>query len=394
MSEGNEEIVLTEEQEKELSELIRLRNTLPEKDPNKKYPYQLVHFDKLQPGLASPWIVEGLIPLNGLVAVWGPPKSGKSFWTFDLVMHIALGWPYRGRRVEQGPVIYAAFEGAEGFHARAEAFRRTHEIKNIHPWDRNPWFYLLATSAKLVRDHKALIESMAGQTNLPPTCVVLDTLNRSIDGSESKDVDMGNYLAAAECIVAAFDCVVIIVHHSGIDGSRPRGHTSLTGAANVQIAVRRDAQRNVVAEVEAMKDGAEGATFTSMLQVIEVGTDVAGKPITSCAIAPIENAATAKKPKLSGDAKLAFEVLQDLIADAGEAVTSNRVPANTRCVSLSLWREHFYNAHTGDKQGTKKKAFQRAAGKLQNAHFIGVWADKVWLGGQAGHSQLTENVPR
>ena len=34
----------------------------------------------------------------------------------------------------------------------------------------------------------------------PPVVVVLDTLNRSIDGSESKDADMGAYLAAAETI--------------------------------------------------------------------------------------------------------------------------------------------------------------------------------------------------
>jgi AAA domain len=367
---------------------IKARHTPPEKDPNKKYPYQLVHFNDLRPGLTSPYIVDGLIPLNGLVAVWGPPKSGKSFWTFDLVMHIALGWSYRGRCVEQGPVVYCAFEGAEGFHARAEAFRRTHEIKNIHPWDNGPWFYLLASGAKLVRDRKALIESIHGQTDdRPPTVVVLDTLNRSIDGSESKDQDMGAYLAAAEAICDAFDCVVIIVHHSGIDSSRPRGHTSLSGAANVQIAIRRDAARNVIAEVEAMKDGPEGAIFTSRLEVIEVGTDLAGKPITSCAIAPIENAATAKGPKLSGDAKLAFEVLQDLIAESGEAITSSHAPANTRGVSLSLWREYFYNAHTGDKQGTKKKAFQRAAGKLQTLHFIGVWADKVWLAGQRGHRE-------
>jgi hypothetical protein len=32
-------------------------------------------------------------PRVGLILVWGPPKCGKSFWTFDTVMHIALGWP-------------------------------------------------------------------------------------------------------------------------------------------------------------------------------------------------------------------------------------------------------------------------------------------------------------
>jgi hypothetical protein len=36
---------------------------------------------------------------------------------------------------------------------------------------------------------------------------------------------------------------VVIVHHCGIEGTRPRGHSSLTGAADAQLAVKRDAKR-------------------------------------------------------------------------------------------------------------------------------------------------------
>ena len=72
------------------------------------------------------YLVKGLIPSNGLVVVWGPPKCGKSFWAADLGMHIALGWDYRGRKVQQAPVVYIALEGRHGFPARVEAFRRHH----------------------------------------------------------------------------------------------------------------------------------------------------------------------------------------------------------------------------------------------------------------------------
>jgi AAA domain len=357
-------------------DVLKARHTPPEKDPNKQYPYQLIHFDDLRPGRKSPYIVDELIPLDGLVAVWGPPKSGKSFWTFDVVMHIALGWDYRGRRVEQGPVVYCAFEGAEGFRARAEAFRRTHEIKG------KPWFYLLGSSAKLVRDHKALIASIDGQTgDRPPTVVVLDTLNRSIDGSESKDVDMGAYLAAAEAICDAFACVVIIVHHCGVAGDRPRGHTSLTGAAAVQISVKRDAARNIITEVEAMKDGPEGASFTSALKVIEVGTDDHGKPITSCAIVPVEGGAPPKRAaKLNAAARLALDQLNETIAEAGEpAPASNHIPPDVRVCSAVLWRENFYKTYPSDKPDTKQKAFVRACLRLQELNLIGLWGDKAWL---------------
>ena len=60
--------------------------------------FSLLSFNEIKLGSERRFIVKGLIPHAGLTVIWGPPKSGKSFWTFDLAMHIALGWAYRGRR--------------------------------------------------------------------------------------------------------------------------------------------------------------------------------------------------------------------------------------------------------------------------------------------------------
>jgi RecA-family ATPase len=73
-----------------------------------------------------------------------------------------------------------------------------------------------------------------------PAVVVIDTLNRTINGSENKDEDMGRFIKAADTIQRAFGCVVVIIHHSGVSGDRPRGHTSLSGANDAQIAVERN----------------------------------------------------------------------------------------------------------------------------------------------------------
>src|SRR5437773_12522544 len=79
---------------------------------------------RLDPG--RPYLVKGLVPREGLTVVWGPPKCGKSFWTFDLAAHVALGWEYRGRRIHPGIVVYVACEGERGLGARTEAFRVRH----------------------------------------------------------------------------------------------------------------------------------------------------------------------------------------------------------------------------------------------------------------------------
>ena len=40
------------------------------------------------------------------------------------------------------------------------------------------------------------------------------------------DEDMAAYIQAADRLREKFACTVIIIHHCGINGDRPRGHTS------------------------------------------------------------------------------------------------------------------------------------------------------------------------
>ena len=193
----------------------------------------LIPFDEIRLGTTRRDLVKGLIPRVGLTVIWGPPKCGKSFWTFDTMMHVVLGWLYRGRRVHQGPVVYCAFEGQTGFEARVAAFRQRFLANHI---GKVP-FYLEPVTLDLVRDHRALIAAIRRHLgDDKPVAVVLDTLNRSIRGSESSDEDMTAYVNAADAIRTAFECAVIVVHHCGIDGTRPRGHTSLTGTCAAQLA--------------------------------------------------------------------------------------------------------------------------------------------------------------
>jgi hypothetical protein len=111
---------------------------------NRKHRFHLVPFEEIRLGTEPQYLVKGIIPRVGLTVIWGPPKCGKSFWIFDLSMHVALGWPYRGRRVQQGPVVYCAFEGQNGISARVEAFRQTFPINAGAPVP----FYLEPVNAR------------------------------------------------------------------------------------------------------------------------------------------------------------------------------------------------------------------------------------------------------
>jgi len=244
---------------------------------------KLMPFDKIKLGTNRRYLVKGVIPFPGLTVIWGPPKSGKSFWTLDLTMHIALGRDYRGKRVQQGPVVYCCFEGQSGVSARVEAFRQRFLAEDAD----NVPFYLQPAPMDFIKEHQDLIAAIRSLES-SPVVVVLDTLNRSLNGSENSDEDMGGYIKATDAIRDVFDCSVLVVHHCGVNDSRPRGHTSLTGAADARLAVTRDAAKNILVDVEFMKDGEGSERIVSALESIEVGKDEDGDMITSCIVIPSE----------------------------------------------------------------------------------------------------------
>jgi hypothetical protein len=282
----------------------------------------------------------------------------------------------RGLRVHQGPVVYCAFEGQTGIQARVAAFRERY-LQNHS--DKIP-FYLEPVTLDLVRDRKALITAIEKQVGAPPCAVVLDTLNRSIHGSESSDEDMTAYIAATDAIREAFNCAVPVVHHCGIDASRPRGHTSLTGAADAQLAVKRDAVDNVIVTVEWMKDGANGQAIASALEIVTVGADEDGEELTSCVVVPAQGSA-AKRQSVPVAARLALDQLKNALADEGVSGTNSHVPPGAKTVPVSLWRSYCYASTVtcSDDPDSKRKAFNRAVQKLQGINAIGVWNDVVWM---------------
>jgi hypothetical protein len=359
--------------------------------------FTLVRFRDIKLGKEPGYLIKGLIPREGLAVIWGPSKCGKTFWVFDLMMHVALGWLYRGRAVEAGTVVYIACEGERGLAARKEAFRTARLALE------DPPFYLLTTRLDLQGQIDTLVADIAAQIpDGPCAAIVLDTLNRSIRGSESKDEDMSAYIAAADVLRDRFKCAVVIIHHCGVNDARPRGHTSLTGAVDAQIAVKRNPAGQIVCVLEWMKDGPEGAEIFSLLKVVNLGEDDTGEEVSSCVVEPVAEAdaerATKKAPKLSPAQGRALQLLADAVSTNGEVPPAcNHIPSNARCVTESLWREYCYSgAISAGDQDAKQKAFKRAAEALVDAGRVGKWAGWVWPAfpgqngqtpGQNGHAR-------
>jgi hypothetical protein len=335
--------------------------------------FELIPFDKIAIDTAPGCLVKGIIPRVGLCVFWGPPKCGKSFLVFDLMMHVALGWKYRDRKVRQGSVVYCALEGCSAFKNRIEAFRQERLQENAAGVP----FYLMASTLFLVADNAALIASIREQSP-NPTAVVIDTLNRSLAGSESSDEDMAAYIKAADAIRDAFECAVVIVHHCGHVGTRPRGHSSLMGALDAQVAVGRDAADKIIATVELMKDGPQGESFASKLKVVEIGTDDDGDMISSCIVEPAESGSAL--PRKMSQAEMVcdeFVRVYDFLADGkphlpGLDGRSTVIKVSVKEIRAELKNRGFLDTNDeGEITATSRSHFGRArCTLLQRKNFV------------------------
>jgi hypothetical protein len=345
-------------------------------DAPRRYRFQVIDFEDMRPDDVSHYLVDELLPEKGIGMVWGKPKCLKSFFMLDVCFHIARGMTYHDRAVKRGGVVYCAFEGGYGYKKRVTALRLLHGIDG-EPKGSTPLKIVPSSAPNLVKDHTQLVREVREQIgDMAPRIVVLDTLNKSMPGSESKDADMAAYIKAAEAIRDAFDCLVIIVHHCGWDESRPRGHSSLPGAVDVQLRVERT-DSHLTIEVELMRDGPEGTQVHLTAEEIVVGRDErAGRDLTSLVLtslvlkaadAPLEPAE--KKRGRPGAAIPVFErALKTALEARGESFQPD-LGTPVHAVDQKHVRYYFdrnYIDGSAKDESSLRRAFGRALNELND----------------------------
>ena len=74
------------------------------------------------------WLVRDIIPEAAILVVFGPPKSGKSFVTTDLVLHAAHGMHWHGHSIPRRlRCALLLGEGLRGQPVRMRGWQMSHE---------------------------------------------------------------------------------------------------------------------------------------------------------------------------------------------------------------------------------------------------------------------------
>ncbi|MEO6421423.1 MAG: AAA family ATPase [Candidatus Nitrotoga sp.] len=277
------------------------------------------------------WMVRGVLPVEGLAAVYGASGSGKSFLILDMGCAVAGGADeWFGRRVTQAPVTYVCLEDEAGAGKRVQAWSLHHgkPLPDALRFITQPFDLLSDDVGDLAR--AVIAGGGAGGV------LILDTLNRAAPGAdENSSVDMGNLIAAAKQLQSLIGGLVLLVHHTGKDSTKGlRGHSSLYAALDGAVEVIKTGTRWAWS-VAKCKDDVTGDAHPFKLEIVPVGNDVEGEAITSCVIVPDESTQAIQKkiPTLGSNQGIAHKALGEPLR-MSQNIGKGGAPEGRPCITF------------------------------------------------------------
>jgi hypothetical protein len=336
-------------------EAFKARQNQAEEEAQRRF--TLKRFKDIKLNKDTTYLIKGFLPSTGIALAWGAPKTYKSFWAFDLAMHIAREdtCSYRGMRVRTGPVCYLAFEGGGGFGARVAAYRQHHEIAD----DADISLALIDVRIDLIKYHPQIVSSIKEQLGVAPSLVILDTLNQSLVGSESSDEDMAAYFGACEAIYREFDCLALLIHHCGHNTERYRGHSSIGGTVVAEISIKRVGKTDAtVSTVVAARDFEAGRSITHEMVRIDPGEDSDGDRVTSLVCVAGDNSLKEVRswPKALS---ILREAIDEVMVDYGRDLRPFGANGpSVRAVTADQVKEAYMDRHPDEDPRARLKAFK------------------------------------
>jgi len=311
--------------------------------------------------------IKGVLPVEGIAAIYGPSGSGKSFLGVALAAAIAEGSPIFGHATKPAAVLYVGLEGEDVYRGRVIAWQRV----NGRAMADGVRFLLQPfrlTDPQDVADLAAVC---------PPGCVVfIDTLNRAAPGmDENSSKDMGAVIEGAKTLQRLIGGLVVLIAHTGKDSTKGlRGHSSLFAALDAAILVGRDGDVRSW-KVDKAKDGKDGDEHRFRLTIVEIGMDEDGEAITSCVVTPDSSLPTVPGSERGLTASQKFGL--DTYNEAARMYGGLDAQGNFAGLHVNKWREVFYQKSTADNEASKRKAFNRARGELVELNRLSV-SDNIY----------------
>ncbi|MFM2004825.1 MAG: hypothetical protein RLZZ09_480, partial [Pseudomonadota bacterium] len=336
----------------------------------------------LSPVLNGNWLIKNVLPAEGLGVIFGRPGSGKTFSVMDIVLHVAAGIKWRGKKVRQADVSYVSPEAGRLGVNRVIGWCRYHGIA----W---PEGFRLSPAAIDLRSEQNDADALIADIKASQPCcrlVVIDTLNRAMaGGDENSGEDMGCFVQLCDHIAKELQCFVLVVHHSGKDAAKgSRGHSSLLGAVSLELEVTKEQKQPGAIKVTKMRDGEDGAEYGFNIDSVPLGVDEDGEEVTTgiSVEADIDEVNAVKDAKPTGkNQKLVADAFSQFVDDYGRPNppgTGFAEAGRVRVVDLDAFMGFAEGKMISGKPHERRKAVREAAEGLVAKRYFAVNAGLVW----------------
>jgi AAA domain len=234
----------------------------PEPLPPEHEPYRLYTEEDLGRFPPVQWWIPGYLPVGELLGFFGKGGTLKSFTALDWGCHLGAAGH---------PVVYIVAEGASGTKARIAAWKQAHGVESL------PALRLMPSSVRMQEPDsvRTFVEAVRAQLDgAEPVLIVVDTLARNfVGGNENSPEEMGMFVEGCEYVRRAFNCAVLVIHHTTVDGKRERGTEALRNAtfAMYRFKGSQFPLNSVEVVCDRMKDARPPAAVTLTPEEIDLG---------------------------------------------------------------------------------------------------------------------------
>lgn len=219
------------------------------------------------------WYMDRLVPEDGMVVMYGPPKTGKTFLAMDWAFHLSQGIPWRGYKTSFPlRVTYYAAEGLGSLGERQKALRQKRGWTDLN--DNMQW---MTGSRRIIGDqmNTALAEMIYSLDEHQPHVVFIDTLMRHTPGADiASNADMGRTVAWLDMMRQAYGTTFVLIHHTRKGDNGFMGAQHIYGSTDVMVQLQETDHDTFKVHTEAREW--DDHTLPFELKVTPVVPDKAG----------------------------------------------------------------------------------------------------------------------
>lgn len=192
----------------------------------------------------------------------------------------------------------------------------------------------------------AEIRAMLAEKGWTLELVILDTLNRTLNGDENSAKDFAAYQRALDRIRDEFGCADLFIHHTGHDKSKERGTYAIRGNVDVSLSMEVISDTTRRLHAHKIKDAEAPEDIFFALNIVHLGEfDDEGNEIKSVTIRnvsasdPESTPAVNKSVKTGKTEKAMLLILEELVDTHKDHLEASGYDPQGARVTLKEWRQ-------------------------------------------------------